>query len=131
MNYNKEMRKILLNAGIDVNIIYITKSYNNWDKENLHNQYKIILKRGNKQMQYDFWDSLNNTESNEKPTIYDVIACLEWYEIFDFEDFCLDYGYDIDNISAFNIYKEYKKQQKQLFEIIPEEEIREKIKEII
>ena len=44
----KKMEKILRNVGIDVNIIYITKSYTNWDKENLHNQYKVILKRGNK-----------------------------------------------------------------------------------
>lgn len=131
MEYNKEMRKILTHAGINVDIIYITKSFTNWDKDNLHNQYKVVLKRGKNEMQFDFWDSLYNTNNNKKPTTYDVIACLEWYNIYDFEDFCFNFGYDIDSIKAFNIYTECQKQQKELFQLIPEEEIREQIREII
>lgn len=131
MKYNEEMRKILNNAGINVDIIYITKSVVDWDKDNLHNQYKVILKRGNKQMQFDFWDSLQNTQEDKKTTIYDVIASLEWYEIYDFENFCMDFGYDTDSIKAFNIYTNCKKQQKELFALIPENDIKEKIKEII
>ena len=129
--YNTKMKEIIKNAGIDINIIYITKSHTNWDKDNLHNQYKVILKRGLKQMQFDFWDSIHNTQNGLKPTTYDVIACLEWYQIFDFEDFCFNFGYDTDSIKAFNIYTECQKQQKELFELIPEEEIREQIREII
>ena len=75
--------------------------------------------------------SLYNTQNRLKPTTYDVIACLEWYPIFDFENFCLDFGYDTDSIKAFNIYTECQKQQKELFELIPEEKIREQIREII
>lgn len=131
MEYNKKMKKILENAGIDVRIIYITKSFTNWDKKELHNQYKIILKRGNRQIQFDYWSSLYDTKENKKPSIYDVIACLEWYEIYDFEDFCLSFGYDTDSIKAFNIYTDCQKQQKELFALIPEENIREQIKEII
>lgn len=130
-NYNLKMKEILRNAGIDVNIIFITKNFTDWDKENLHNQYKVILKRGKKQMQFDFFDCSHNTYNGLKPTIYDVVACLEWYEIYDFENFCLDFGYDTDSIKAFNIYTKCKEQQKELFELIPEEEIKEKIKNII
>ena len=129
--YNTKMKEIIKNAGIDINIIYITKSYTNWDKNDFHNQYREILKRGSKQMQFDFWDSTYNTQNGLKPTTYDVIACLEWYQIFDFEDFCFNFGYDTDSIKAFNIYTECQKQQKELFELIPEEEIREQIREII
>lgn len=129
--YDVKMKKILNENDIKVNIIYITQSYTNWDKENLHNQYKIVVKRGNKQMQYDFWDSLANTQECKKPSIYDVVSCLEWYSIYDFEDFCCNFGYDTDSLKAFNIYTECQKQQKELFEIIPEEEIREQIREII
>ena len=131
MDYNKEIIKILNKSGIEIDIVYITKSYTNWDKDKLHNQYKVVLKRGNKQMQFDFWDCLYNTQNNIKPSTYDVIACLEWYNIYDFEDFCLDFGYNTDSIKAFEIYKTCQKQQKELFELIPEEKIREEIKEII
>lgn len=130
-DYNKEMKKILNNAGISVNIVYIAKSFPNWDEGNLHNQYKIILERGKQQMQFDYWDSLYNTKENKKPSTYDVIACLEWYEIYDFEDFCQNFGYDTDSMKAFNIYTECQKQQKELFALIPEENIREQIREII
>lgn len=131
MNYEEKMKEILKGAGISVDIVFITKSYTKWDKDNLHNQYKVVLKRGNKQMQYDFWDRLYNTKKGLKPSKYDVISCLEWYEIYDFEDFCMNFGYDTDSIKAFETYKECQKQQKELFELIPEEEIRDKIRDII
>lgn len=131
MDYNEEMKKILKQNDIIVRKIFITQSFPKWDKENLHNQYKIILTRKNKQIQFDYWQSYYNTLYNKKPTTYDVIACLEWYPIYDFDDFCCNFGYDNDSISAFEIYKECQKQQKELFEIIPEKEIREQIQEII
>lgn len=43
----------------------------------------------------------------------------------------MDFGYSTDSIKAFNIYTECQKQQKELFELIPEEKIREQIREII
>lgn len=131
-DYEREMEKILNNAGVKVDIVYITKSFpKNWDNENLHDQYKILLTRGKKQMQFDFWASLHDTQENTKPTIYDVIACLEWYDIYDFESFCWDFGYDTDSRKALEIYLECEKQQKELFALIPEEEIKEKIRDII
>lgn len=131
MNYEEKIKEILKSEGISVDIIFVTNSYPKWDKNILHNQYKVVLKRGNKQMQYDFWDSLYNTEKGLKPSKYDVMSCLEWYEIYDFEDFCMNFGCDTDSIKAFETYKECQKQQKELFELIPEEEIRNKIRDII
>lgn len=131
MDYNGKMREILRNNEIKVKIIYLTDSFVDWDKNNLHSQYKVILERGNKKMKFDFWDSIYNTQNGKKPTVYDVIACLEWYEIEDFENFCLEFGYDTDSIKALKIYLKCQKQQKELFEIIPEENIRKQIREII
>lgn len=127
MDYNKEIKEILKIKNINVKIIYVTKSFTNWDKDNLHNQYKVVLIRDTKTMQFDFWDSIRNTEEEKKPTVYDVLSCLEWYELGDFDDFCYNYGYDNDSITAFKLYAECQKQQKDLFALIPEEETREKI----
>lgn len=131
MDYEKEIKKILNDNDIKVKIVYITQSFTNWDKDNLHDQYKIILKRNRKEMQFDFWASIYQTQNNKKPNVYDVVACLEWYELGTFDDFCLNFGYDNDSIQAFNTYTECQKQQKELFDIISEEEIREKIRGII
>ena len=131
MNYQKEMEKIIKKIDLNVKIVYITDSFTKWDKNNLHSQYKVILKRNEKEMQVDFWDSLYNTQHGEKPTTYDIIACLEWHKIYDFEDFCVNFGYDTDSINAFQIYTDCQKQQKELFNLIPEEEVREEICKII
>lgn len=132
MNYEKkEMNKIIKNIGLNINIVYIGKSTCNWDKDNLHDYYKITLKRNNKEMNFDYYSSIIDTEKHIKPSNYDVLSCLEWYEIYDFEDFYFNYGYDTDSIKALETYLKCQKQQKELFNIIPEKEIREKIQEII
>lgn len=131
MDYEKKMNEILKRNGIKVNIIYIRRSTCNWDKENLHDYYKVTLTRGNKTITFDYFASIINTEEHKKPSNYDVVSCLEWYEIYDFEDFCLNFGYDTDSIKALNTYLECQKQQKELFNIIPEENIKEEIREII
>ena len=131
MDYEKKINEILKRNGIKVNIIYIGRSTCNWDKENLHDYYKVTLTRGNKTMTFNYFASIINTEEHKKPSTYDVVSCLEWYEIYDFEDFCLNFGYDTDSIKALNTYLECQKQQKELFEIIPEKAIRDQIIEII
>lgn len=38
------------------------------------------------------------------PTAYDILSCLTKYDVGTFEDFCCDYGYDIDSRKAEKIY---------------------------
>ena len=40
----------------------------------------------------------------EKPSAYDVLVCLTKHDPGTFEDFCGDYGYDSDSISANRVY---------------------------
>ena len=56
-------------------------------------------------MQVKFWDSINNTIKNSdfrrinrlriKPTAYDILSCLQKYDVGDFEDFMWEFGYEI------------------------------------
>jgi hypothetical protein len=41
----------------------------------------------------------------EIPSNYDILACLTTNNPIDFENFCLDYGYDTDSRKAEKIYK--------------------------
>lgn len=132
MDYEKTMNEVLKENNINVDIVYVGKSLVDWDIErNLHNYYIVTLKRNNKEMRFDFWDSVKNTREGKKPTNYDVVACLEWYEVGTFQDFCFNFGYNEDSIRALNTYLKCQKQQEELFAIIPEEKIKEKIRDII
>lgn len=132
MDYEKIMNEILKENNITIDINYVSKSLVDWNTErNLHNYYIVTLERNDKKMQYDFYASVKNTRENKKPTNYDVMACLEWYELGTFQDFCFNFGYNEDSIKALNTYLKCQKQQEELFSIIPEKKIREKIREII
>lgn len=39
------------------------------------------------------------------PTAYDVLTCLQKYEVGTFENFCSEFGYDTDSRKAQKIYK--------------------------
>lgn len=72
---------------------------------------------------------LNNQLKAEKekavPNVYDVLACLEKYEVGTFEDFCSDFGYDEDSRTAERIYFAVQKEYNELSRIFTEEQIEE------
>lgn len=58
------------------------------------------------------------------PSLYDVLACLTKYNPGTFADFCADYGYSDDSMSAFNTYqavvKEYGEVNAMFADVIDE-----------
>jgi hypothetical protein len=69
------------------------------------NIYRISLKRNGKFYNFNFGQSIQNTLKNIPPTAYDVLTCLQKYDVGSFEDFCSEFGYDIDSRKAEKIYK--------------------------
>ncbi len=43
--------------------------------------------------------------AGEKPKLYAILACLQKYEVGTFEEFCSEFGYDVDSITAKKTYK--------------------------
>lgn len=64
-----------------------------------------------------------------EPTAYDILACLEKYEVGTFEDFCDNFGYDLDSRSAKKTYKAVLKEYKNVCKIWNESEL-EQLQEI-
>lgn len=85
------------------------------NKYKLGMQYKIIIKRNGKEIDFDFTESINSTwgGSNKifnmdryfmiqrpihqiRDLLYSVLACsrMDYYIDTDFESFCDDFGYD-------------------------------------
>jgi hypothetical protein len=77
------------------------------DKQDRH-IFKITLSRNGKRFSFNFGQSINNTQN---PNIYDVLRCLQKYDVGTFENFCGD-GYELyndectgKNKNSFKLYK--------------------------
>ena len=79
--------------------------------------YKVTIKRNDRSWTFAFSDSKNNIEKNINPTAYDVLACLQKYDVGSFEDFCDDFEYNNDSIKALKTYKAVKKEYNHVYNI--------------
>lgn len=59
----------------------------------------------------------------KQPSEYDVIACLQKYDVGSFEDFCSNFGYDTDSRSAKKIYKAVVKEYEGLCTLFTDKDL--------
>lgn len=89
--------------------------------------YKITLRNSKSSYTFTFGQSI--ACQGTEPTSYDVLACLQKYEVGSFEDFCGDFGYDTDSRRAEKTYKAVLKEYEGVCRLFTLEEI-EKLAEI-
>jgi hypothetical protein len=65
----------------------------------------------------------------QPPTAYDVLACLQKYPVYDFADFCSEFGYDEDSRKAYKTYKAVKREWENIAMLYTEAEL-EQLREI-
>lgn len=113
-------------------------------KYKLGMQYKIIIKRNGKEIDFDFTESIYSTwgggntyESKERyfmiqrpiyqvrDLLYSVLACckMDYYIDIDFETFCDEFGYNKHEESTEELHYKCLKQSLLLKEIFSEDEI--------
>lgn len=68
---------------------------------------------------------LKKLKEEAVPDVYDVLACLQKYDIGTFEDFCSEFGYDEDSRTAERIYIAVVKEYKELARIFTDEQMEE------
>ena len=68
---------------------------------------------------------LKELKEEAVPNVYDVLACLQKYDVGTFEDFCSEFGYDEDSRTAERIYIAVVKEYKELSRIFTEEQMEE------
>lgn len=65
--------------------------------------YNIVLKNKAHRYRFTFGQSIAN--AGKHPTAYEVLSCLQKYDVGTFDDFCSDFGYDTDSRKAYKAYK--------------------------
>ena len=94
------------------------------DKES-RNIYRLTLSRQGKRFSVKFGQSIYRTQSGETPTAYDLLTCLTKYDPYSFENFCSDFGYDLDSRKAEKTYKAVCKEWEKVSNFFTSEELEE------
>ena len=117
--------------------------------------YKITLKRGGREFSFDFGQSVHRSgkwtiyaggkkvtndpaeakkyrkgeriENKDfaEPTAYDVLSCLQKYDVGIFSEFCSEFGYDEDSMKAEKIYEAVCKEWDMVQKLWTDDEIEE------
>lgn len=133
--YVKQARDFLESCGARMEISYLHKEVvPDWGDNEQHNKYlfTIITPLG---ILYDyFYDSVYNTKRDiRNVNEYDILACLEKYDVGNIDDFVSEFGYEVHKWSDVkrieNIYKAVVRQYKKLCEIFTPEQM-ERLREI-
>ena len=101
--YEKQANDFAKKYG--VKILVLCKEYKKHFADDKQKRwvFKLRLTRNKKQYTFEFGQSI--AEGEMLPTMYDVLSCLQKYEIGTFQDFCSDFGYNDDSIRAYKTYK--------------------------
>ena len=106
---NNQAMEFLVNCGATMKIEYLFEDKNKlWNDNVYRNVYRASIKTPLGVMSVKFWDSIYNTENDIEPTEYDILACLQKYELGSLEDFASEFGYDLDAENRWNTKQIYK-----------------------
>ena len=124
--YEKQAKDFLESTGTELTVEY--SHYGKYfpsDKES-RAVFEFTLRRAGKEYIGTFGQSI--AARDKTPSAYDILSCLDYWD-GDFEDFCSEYGYSDDSISALSTYDAVIKQSVGLRDMFTFDEL-EKLGEI-
>lgn len=100
MYYRKQTSDFLKRVNANVKITSIGYERPLWDSS-YYCTYRITISRNGKRYTYKYYDNARRI-----PDEYDVLSCLEKYDVGSYKDFCDNFGYDNEfNKDTMKIYK--------------------------
>ena len=99
--YEQQANDFLKSVNASIKMEYLEHRPYFPDENASRDVYRVRIRRKGKQFTFTFGTNL----LGDKPTAYDILACLTKYDPGTFEDFSSDYGYDEDSRKAERIYK--------------------------
>jgi len=123
----EKLKELLKELKVSVEFLGLQQHFAD-DKEE-REVLKVTIERNNREISFDFGMSLNDTAKKVKEPLkdmlYSILACIssEFYCPIDHEDFCDEYGYDVDSIKAKEFWINCLKQSARLERIFTESEI--------
>jgi hypothetical protein len=130
-NYNKQAKELLSLFGVKFSANFVKNDYHFQDDKERRDIFNITFSRGKNKFSLRFGQSLNDSTGagTNKPTEYDVLSCIQKYDVGSFQDFCSEFGYDIDSRKAEKTYKAVLKEYNKVSNFFTNDEI-EQLQEI-
>lgn len=126
----------LKESGTKMRIVYVdtVQGFPFDDKDKYpHHKYIVTLKRNKRQYSFPFYNSYAAYQAKTRPSKYDVLACLEKYDVGEMSDFVEEFGYKIVDRKSFlkveGIWRECREQYQNL-RVLFDDEWMEKLQEI-
>ena len=120
--YNKACNLLAKEFNIKLNVLGVEYRSHTFDKKGVRRHvFKLQLKRGRKSYTFEFGQSLQS--GAEEPTLYDVLACLQKYDVGTFEDFCNMFGYDDYDTASKRTYKAVVKEFEAMERLFNDDEL--------
>ena len=95
-------REYSFNFGQSINCsgVYKVKNYPKYKDKCWRDMTSALNELG-----YSERSNIYRNPNFSAPSAYDVLACLQKYDVGTFENFCSEFGYDVDSRKAEKIYK--------------------------
>lgn len=95
------------------------------DDKECRDIFTCTLRNDRHKFTFKFGQSINESDGGggNPPSPYDVLTCLEKYPVYDFADFCANYGYNNDSRKAYKIYKAVKREWENVNKLFTESEL--------
>ena len=123
-DYEKQAVDFLKNSGATMKIEYVgtVDGFPFDDNDTLpHRKYKVTIERDGETYKFPFYGSYRDWQKDEDPSEYDVLACLQKYDVGDMADFVDEFGYEIKDRKSFlrveKIWKSCKAEYKALLRV--------------
>ena len=114
--YDKQAEDFLKKTGTTFNVIaYKGRNPMHKDDKDMMDKWLVEFVRGDEEWSFDFYMGLGH--NGAKPSAYDVLACIQKYEVDSFEEFCAEFGYDMYD----NNYMGYNKRSWELYRAVCDE----------
>lgn len=94
--YVKQAKDFLESCSATMDIrFWDCRANKDWNETQLRNTYKVTIKTPKGSMTVKFWDSIANKLNNKRPTEYDILACLQKYDVGTIDEFVSEFGYEV------------------------------------
>lgn len=125
--YDKQAEKFLTESCIKMNVKFLRHAIHFQDDKDSRDIFRVSFNR-DKRYGHPEWNNRNKVfsitfgqslvestgQGNNKPSAYSVLACITKNDPGTFENFCSDFGYDVDSRKAENTYKSIVKEWRKI-----------------